>query len=129
MNIDAVLKRLDALEGKITGTMHIESIIVGIPGCLGVPVPCPDANTYKGQFLVLENTFLRKEKHVWEYKPRMFLISDYRNYKPPASFKNGVIFLIRRGAYVIGKAAQDTIDEAMKAVEAANNVIEMAQTN
>lgn len=124
MNVDAVIKRLEALEGKITGSMHIESILIGIPGANGKPVICSNPETYKGQWIVLENIFLKKDKHVWVYKPRMILIASYQNYNPPASFRNSVIYLVRRGILAISASARNTVLEALKAVEAANNLLE-----
>lgn len=120
MNIDAVIKRLEALEGKITGKTHIESIIVGIPGKYGNMAACNNPETYQGQFLVHEHVFMKIDK-AWNYQPRKFLISNYQNYKPPADFRNAVIYLIRRGQVPISQYAQETIDKAIKAVEAANN--------
>ena len=120
MNIDAVIKRLEALEGKITGKTYIESIIVGIPGEDGNPAPCNDTDDYQGQFLVLENVFVKIEK-AWTYKPRKILISNYQNYQPPADFRNAVIYLIRRGEVPVSNYARETVKEATKAVETANN--------
>ncbi len=129
MNIDAVIKRLEALEGKITGTTHIESIIIGIPGEDGNPIPCTNPETYQGQWLVLENTFVKKDKRLWVYQPRKILINRYQNYNPPTDYRNGVIYLIRRGVKPISRFAMESVSEALQAVETANNNILKGETN
>ena len=116
MNIDAVIKRLEALEGKITGTKHIESIIVGALGNDGNPAPCPCPDDYTGKYVVLENVFF-KVNRIWEYKPERKIIDDFREYCPPADYQNPVIYLVRNGEIEIGEAARQTIEAALKAVQ------------
>lgn len=114
MNIEAVIKRLEALEDKIMGTRHVESIIVGAAGKDGNPVPCPDPEGYTGKYIVLENVFLKVGK-TWEYHPNKIIIDDFREYCPPADYQNAVIHLVRCGEIEIGEVARATVEQALKA--------------
>lgn len=116
MNIDAVIKRLEALEGKIIGTKHIESIVVGALGTDGNPAPCSNPDDYTGKYVVLENVFF-KVNRIWEYHPRRIIIDDFREYCPPADYQNPVIFLVRNGEIEIGEAARQTVKAALQAVK------------
>ena len=114
MNVDAVIRRLEALEGRITGTEHIESIIIGMPGSDGMPAPAPD--DYTGEYVVLENRFF-KVNRIWEYKPKITRIGNYTDYCPPQGFQNAVINLVRRTAIEISAYAREAVYEALQAVK------------
>lgn len=121
MNVDAVIKRLEALEGRINGTTHIESIIIGIPGKDGLPFPCPDPEAYTGEYVVLENTFVkvgvRPSDRIWVYKPKITRISNYSDYEPPEGFRNTVINLVRRTEIEISAYAREAVEEALRAAK------------
>lgn len=116
MNVEAVIKRLEALEGRIVGTKHIESIVIGALGADGNPVPCSSPDDYTGKYVVLENVFF-KVNRIWEYRPNTKIIDDFREYCPPAEYQNPVIYLVRNGEIESGEAARQTIEAALKAVQ------------
>lgn len=116
MNVEAVIKRLEALEGRIVGTKHIESIVIGALGADGNPVPCSSPDDYTGKYVVLENVFF-KVNRIWEYRPNTKIIDDFREYCPPAEYQNPVIYLVRNGEIETGEAARHTIEAALKAVQ------------
>ena len=116
MNVEAVIKRLEALEGRIVGTKHIESIVIGALGADGNPVPCSSPDDYTGKYVVLENVFF-KVNRIWEYRPNTKIIDDFREYCPPAEYQNPVIYLVRNGEIETGEAARQTIEAALKAVQ------------
>lgn len=115
MNIDAVIKRLEALEDKLLGTRHVESVIVGAAGNDGNPVLCSDPDSYAGKYVALENVFLKVGK-VWEYHPNKVILDNFRDYCPPADYQNSVIHLVRCGEFEIGEGARQTVEQALKAV-------------
>lgn len=112
MNVEAVIKRLEALEGKITGTKHIESIIVGALGNDGNPAPC--SCDYTGKYVVIENIFFKIDR-IWEYRPNRKIIDDFREYCPPADYQNSVIYLVRNGEIEIGEEARQAVEAALQA--------------
>lgn len=116
MNVDAVLKRLEALEGKLIGTAHIESILIGIPGKDGLPFPCSDPEAYTGEYVVLENRFV-KVNRIWVYRPRITRIKNYADYMPPEGFRNAVISLVRQGTVEISEYARKAVEAALQAVK------------
>ena len=114
MNIDSVIKRLEALEGKLTGTRHIESIVVGALGSDGEPTPCANPEIFLGRYVAKENIF-QKINDVWGYYPNRIILDDFRDYCPPADYQNAVIYLIRCGEIEIKEAARQLVSEALKA--------------
>ena len=116
MNLEGIVKRLEALEGKLSGSKHIESIIVGIPGRNGKPAPCFDVNAYTGDYVVLENVFYRTGR-IRDYKPEITRINDYRDYNPAKCYENAVIYLVRRKVIEIHAEARKAVEEALQAVK------------
>lgn len=116
MNVEAVLKRLAALEEKLGGNRHIESVFVGALSPDGQLVPCFDADSYTGKYTVIEHIFIKVNK-CWEYRPNRKIIDDFRDYCPPTDYHNRVVYLVRtRHEIKRTEAAREAIDEAMRAV-------------